>query len=206
MSYTLYSRTGTGGFIVEAALAKAEAPFDVVEIDTSKGEQNSPEFVAINPMRQVPALVAPDGAVLTESAAIAIHLSHVFPEKGLAPKPASTGHAAFLRWMFFMAINLYEGDLRYYYTDRYTTDPGGAEGVQQAAANHMSKSFAIVEEALGKTPFLPGEALSIADVYLSMLMNWCPVDGSAPGLQRVKAAVLADPVYGKVWRAHSFKT
>ncbi len=206
MSYTLYSRTGTGGFIVEAALAKAGAEFAVVEIDTSKGEQNSPEYLAINPMGQIPALRAPDGAVLTESAAIVIHLANVFPDQGLAPKPATSDHAAFLRWMFFMAINLYEGDVRYYYTDRYTTDPDGLEGVKAAAAAHMSKSFAIVEEALEKTPYLCGDDLSIGDVYLAMLMNWCPVDSSAPGLQRVKQAVIADAVYGPVWRAHGFKT
>jgi len=205
MTYTLYSRTGTGGFIVEAALAKAGADFEVVEIDTSKGEQNSSEYLAINPMGQVPALRAPDGAVLTESAAMVIHLANVFPDQGLAPKPATSAHAAFLRWMFFMAINLYEGDVRYYYTDRYTTDPQGLEGVKEAAAAHMSKSFAIVEEALGKTPYLCGEALSIGDVYLSMLMNWCPVDNSTAGLARVKQAVLDDPVYGPIWRAHGFK-
>src|SRR5262245_20550212 len=110
MTYTLYSHDGSGGFAVEAALVKAGASHKLVSVDTGKGEQNKPEFVAINPMRQVPALTLPDGTVMTESAAIVVHLAHAFPDKGLAPKPATPAHARFLRWMFFMAANLYEGD------------------------------------------------------------------------------------------------
>src|SRR5262245_41093535 len=122
MTYTLYSHDGSGGFAVEAALVKAGAPYKLVTVDTRKGEQSRPEYAAINPMRQVPALVLRDGTVMTESAAIVVHFADLFPDKGLAPKPATPAHARFLRWMVFMAANLYEGDLRYFYPDRYTTD------------------------------------------------------------------------------------
>ncbi len=65
MTYTLYSHDGSGGFAVEAALAKAGAAYKVVMVDTAKGEQNRPDFVAINPMRQVPVLTLPDGTQMT---------------------------------------------------------------------------------------------------------------------------------------------
>jgi glutathione S-transferase len=206
MTYTLYSYDGSGGFAVEAALVKAGVPHKVVAVDTSKGEQNRPEFVAINPMRQVPALVLPDGTVMTESAAIVVHLANAFPDKGLAPKPATPAHARFLRWMFFMAANLYEGDLRYFYSERYTTDPAGAAGVKSAGAAHMKKSFAIVEDALAQGPFLCGPDLTMADVYLAMLTDWSPDPIAAPRLLAVRKAVAADPVIAPLWRRHGFKT
>jgi len=206
MTYTLYSSDGSGGFAVEVALVKAGAPHKVVIVDTGKGEQNKPEYVAINPMRQVPTLVLPDGTVMTESAAIVIHLAAVFPEKALAPKPATPAHARFLRWMFFMAANLYEGDLRYFYADRYTTDPNGVEGVKSAGAAHMKKSFAIIDEALAQGPFLCGAAFTMADVYLAMLMAWSPEPLTSRRLQAVAAAVAGDPLIAPLWARHGLKT
>ena len=204
MAYTLYSHDGSGGFAVEAALVKAGAAHTVIVVDTAKGEQNRPEFVAINPMRQVPVLVLPDGTVMTESAAIVVHLADAFPDKGLAPRPATPGHARFLRWIFFMAANLYEGDLRYFYPERYTSDPDGVPGVKSAGAAHMKRSFAVVDEALAPGPFLCGPVLTMADVYLAMLMAWSPEPLTARRLLGVTAAVAADPLIGPLWLRHGF--
>jgi glutathione S-transferase len=206
MAYTLYSHDGSGGFAVEAALVKAEAPHKVVTVDTGKGEQNRPEFVAINPMRQVPALALPDGTVMTESAAIVVHLAGVFPDKGLAPKPATSGHARFLRWMFFMAANIYEGDLRYFYPERYTTDPAGVPGVKSAGAAHMKKCFATIDEALAAERFLCGATLTMADVYLAMLADWSPEPIASLRVRAVSEAVAADPLIKPLWLRHGFKT
>jgi len=206
MTYTLYSHDGSGGFAVEAALVKAGAAHKVVTVDTAKGEQNKPEFVAINPMRQVPVLVLPDGTTMTESAAIVVHLANAFPDKGLAPKSATPAHARFLRWMFFMAANLYEGDLRYFYAERYTSDPAGVAGVKSAGAAHMKKSFAVLDDVLAQGPFLCGPALTMADVYLAMLMAWSPEPLTARRLQAVSAAVAADPQVGPLWARHGLKT
>jgi glutathione S-transferase len=206
MTYKLYSHEGSGGFAVEAALAKAGADYKLIEIDTAKGEQNRPDFVAINPMRQVPVLVLPEGTVMTESAAMVVHLAILHPDKGLAPRPATPGHARFLRWMFFMAANLYEGDLRYYYPDRYTSDPAGIEGVKAAGAAHMKKSFAVVEAALAPGPFLCGPTLCMADVYLAMLTAWSPEPIASPRIRAVTAAVAADPVIGGLWKRHGLGT
>ena len=204
MPYTLYSHDGSGGFAVEAALVKAGAAHKVIVVDTAKGEQNRPEFVAINPMRQVPVLTLPDGAQMTESAAIVVHLANAFPDKGLAPKLATPAHARFLRWMFSMAANLYEGDLRYFYAERYTTDPAGAAGVKSAGAAHMKKSFAVVEQALSPDPFLCGPALTMADVYLAMLTAWSPEPITSRRLLAVTQTVAADPQIGPLWLRHGF--
>ena len=205
MTYTLYSHDGSGGFVVEAALVKAGAPHEVVMVDTAKGEQNRPEFVAINPMRQVPVLVLPDGTVLTESAGIAVHLANVFPDKGLAPRPGTPAHGSFLRWMFFMAANVYEGDLRYFYAERYTTDPAGAPGVKAAGAAHMKKALAVLDDVLTRTSFLCGASMTMADVYLAMLMDWSPDAITAPRLRAVTKAVAADPQIAPLWKRHGFK-
>ena len=62
------------------------APCEVKLINVLAGEQKTPEFLAVNPMGKVPALVD-EGHVVTEAAAICAHLADRFPDAGLAPLP-----------------------------------------------------------------------------------------------------------------------
>ena len=200
MDYTLYSSKGSGGFAVEAALAKAGAPFTYVDVDTANQAHKTPEFLKLSPLGQVPAMTLPDGTLMTESAAMAMHVAHAFPKANLAPPPGTTAHAKFLRWMLFMACNLYEPDLRYFYPARYTADPAGADGVKAAGAAYMAKSFPIIEAGLD--PYLAGPSLGIADVYLAMMVSWSPVPLASPRFKALVAAVKADKDYGPLWTKH----
>ena len=65
MTYTLYSSLGSGGFAVEAALVKAGAPYTFIAVDTAGDAHLKPDFVKLNPMRQVPAMRLPDGSTGT---------------------------------------------------------------------------------------------------------------------------------------------
>lgn len=202
MPYTLYSHPGSGGFAVEAGLVLADQPYETVEIDTKAGAQFSDAFRKINPWTQVPALVLPDGTVMTESAAMVIHLADAFPQAGLAPAPGTPAHAEFLRWIVFMTINVYEGDLRLYYPDRYTTDPDGIDGVSKAGRDHMFRGLGTIEALLADRAFVLGTDFSIADVYLAMLRIWYRDPLDLPGVARVMAAVKNHDRIGALWQAH----
>lgn len=200
MSFKLYTRKSTGGMVVEAALAKAGVAFEAIEVDTKAAGFPSPGFLAVNPMAQVPALILPDGSLMTESAAIVLHLADLYPQAGLAPPAGTLAHAQFLRWVLFMATNIYEADLRYFYPERYTTEPAGAAGIKAAAAARMQRCFGVIEPALA--PWLAGEMFSIADVYLAMLVSWAPGPVASAKLTALCAKVAADPIYGPIWARH----
>jgi glutathione S-transferase len=169
--YTLYGRIGSGSAAVEAALSIIGAPHDIVWVDTSAGEHLTEDFAAINPRRQVPALVLPDGGGMTESAAMLLHLADAFPEAGLAPPPGSSARARHDRWLIFMAVNIYEGELRKAYADRYTVDPDGADAVRVAAEDYLDAQYAIIEAEM-TGDYLVGDTLSMADLYLWMVASW----------------------------------
>jgi glutathione S-transferase len=170
--YKLYTRPGSGGFVVEAALALANAPFE--QIDVPKTEKPDPAFLDISPMNQVPVLTFPSGQSMTESAAICILLAERHPEAGLAPAVGSPDRADFLRWMAFMSSMLYPAILRLYYAHRYTSDADGKNAVKQAAIAEMDRGFAIVDAALDGRDWLVGDRMSLADIYLVMLVAWHP--------------------------------
>ncbi|RWF27855.1 MULTISPECIES: glutathione S-transferase family protein [unclassified Mesorhizobium] len=203
--YRLYTRPGSGGFVVEAALALAGAPFD--QVDVPKKDPPDQAFLEISPLNQVPVLTLPDGRSITESAAICILLAERHPEAGLAPAAGSPARADFLRWMAFMSSVLYPAGLRFYYAHRYTAAPDGVEAVKQAALAEMDRGFAILDKALAGRDWLVGERLSLADVYLVMLAAWHPEIGKVaaawPDIERLWARLRDHDLIRKLNAAHA---
>ena len=127
----------------------------------------------------------------------------------LAPEANSPDRPAFLRWVVFMAVNLYGADLRLYYPQRYTTDDSGAQAVKEAALAHMDAQFAIVDEAIGDNAFTVSDSFSAADPYLLMLAHWHPEPGALfarhPNIARVcdatreLAPVKAANKFHRIW-------
>ena len=172
--YVLHTSEGSGGFAVQAVLEEAKADYRVVKVDTGKGEHRKPSFLKLNPMGQVPVLELPGGGVMTESAAMVIYLADRLVGGRLAPKPVSRKRADYLRWLTFLGVNVYTADLRYFYSDRYTTEPKGADGVKGAGLRDMEAQFDILNKAVGKGPYVLGNRYSAVDPYLLMLCTWHP--------------------------------
>ena len=202
--YKLYTRPGSGGFVVEAALALANAPFE--QIDVPKTDRPDPAFVDISPLNQVPVLTLPDGRSMTESAAICILLAERHPDAGLAPAVNAPARADFLRWMAFMSSVLYPAILRLYYAHRYTTDAEGTKAVKQAAIAEMDRGFAVLDAALKDRDWLVGDRMSVADIYLVMLVAWHPDADKArtawPNVERLWAGLREHPLIKTLNTAH----
>ncbi len=204
--YILYGYAGSGSAVVEAAMAEAGIPFEFRELDRAAEEHRGEAFTRINPRQQVPTLVLPEGSVVTEVPAILNHLADTHPESGLAPPPGTPERARHDRWQAFLHANLYEGMLRFYYSDRYTTDAEGAEGVKAAAAAYIDQHFALFDAALGEGslgegPFFAGARLSAVDLFAWMLGSWVerePLARACPKLARLMAVVEARPKLAEV--------
>src|SRR5215470_11210757 len=122
--YRLYGRPGTGSVTIEAILEVAKASYEVEIIERSPDGEVPEKLARLNPLGQVPVLRLPNGEIMTESAAIALYLTDQHPEADLAPSPTSGARASYLRWMLYLATNVYMTGLSAYYPDRYTSDLG----------------------------------------------------------------------------------
>lgn len=202
--HKLYTRPGSGGFVIEAALKLAGVAFE--QIDVPKTPQPDPEFLKVSPMNQVPVLVLPDGHAVPETAAISLLLAELHPGKGLGPVAGEPGRADFLRWMAFMATAIYMANLRYYYPHRSTTDAAGIGAVKQAAVAEMDKEINILDQALTGRDWLVRDSRTIADVYMLMLVCWYPDMDKArrawPNVERVCAELRADPMLAALNERH----
>ena len=87
--YVVYGQKGTGSVPVEATLILLGEPYELVErvprATGHQGELAAAAMAEVNPMWQVPALRLPSGELMTESAAILIHLADTHPSSKLGP-------------------------------------------------------------------------------------------------------------------------
>ena len=202
MSYRLYNRLGSGGFVVEAALKLTEAPFELVELDSKVSTPLAETFRETNPWKQVPVLILPDGSTMTETAAILIHLAACFPDKALAPSPGTTEHGKFLRWTVFTSVNLYEAVLRSVYPQRFTSDNTAIEATRSAAMERMGQAMTVLEKAIEPGPFLFDKTMSVADVYIAMMLVWYRGNTSPLRLITLKNRVKQNSIIAPIWRRH----
>lgn len=171
---TLFAAKGTGSIAPQALLALAGAEHRIKWIDYDANEHHSADFLSINPRGQLPALQLDDGTVLTESCAIMLHLADCYPDAGLIAAVGTSDRAQTYRWMVFMATNLYEDFLRMEYPAHYTADSTAESAVSASGAAAMDRSLCILNDALADRHCLVGTNVSIADIYLAMLLSWHP--------------------------------
>ncbi len=204
--YKLYWSKMSGAMAPQALFEEIGASYEKIIIDLDQEENRSADFLAVNPMGQIPALVLPDGTLMTESAAMVLHVVDRHPEAKLAPPAGSPERARFERWLLFMASTLYSADLRTYYPDRFTTDPDGLEGVKAAAVADMDRYFVMLDDALNPGPYLLGESFSAVDIYLWMLAAWHPNPQQMlernPRVERLVKLVQARPAIARIWPEH----
>ena len=122
--YLLYGKKGSGSAAIEAALELVAAPYRLVEAASWEPNDAFAGLLKVNPLGQIPTLVLSDGSVLSESAAILIHLGGAHPESGLFPRDASA-RAQAVRGLVFIAANCYAAISIIDYPERWCADPAG---------------------------------------------------------------------------------
>src|ERR1700761_5376389 len=81
-------------------LEELEAPYKLHVLNMKAGEQRRPEYLAVNPLGKVPAILH-RGELVTEQVAIFIYLADLFPQAGLAPALDDRLRGPYLRWLVY---------------------------------------------------------------------------------------------------------
>lgn len=204
--YTLYARKGAGSFVVEALLAELGQKYKVIDAAPGADGKAHAGLLKLNPLGQVPTLVLPDRTVMTESVAMVVYLADRHGKAGLAPAPGSKQRAAYLRWLLFMAANLYPEYLRFFYSDRYSTDPDAAAGIKAAAVTAINRSWDILAKGQGKGPWYLGKKFSALDLYVAMMATWMEDQAGFrkkhPRIRALTDAVKARRKIAPLWAAN----
>jgi GST-like protein len=204
MTYTVYGAAGSGSVPVEAALTLIGVPFEVIEAVTWAGDHERDKVASVNPMRQIPALITPDGETITESAAILIWLAEQHPEAALAPEPGDPLRAQFLRWMTFVPASIYS---MFWVRDEPSRlggdDPDDQERIKVRTAERIAQCWGIMESQIEPGRFLLSDDLTVLDLYVATASRWTPrrerFAEVAPRMSAVMQRVDALPELKAVW-------
>ncbi|MDB4966153.1 MAG: glutathione S-transferase [Myxococcales bacterium] len=151
--------------VVHWMLEEVGAPYEAKLLSFEKAEHKNPDYLAINPMGKVPAIVH-RGVVVTETAAILAYLADAFPAAGLAPALSDPQRGTYLRWLFFAA-----GCVEPAVTDKMFDRPP-VERKGSIGYGSYEDTINALEKAIAPGPFICGDRFTAADVYVASLLGW----------------------------------
>ena len=177
-------------------LEETGLPYELVAVDTLKGEQHTPEYRAINPNAKTPAL-EDDGTRVFDSTAILMYLSE---KTGLlAGKPED--RSEMLSWLLFVASGLgpFSGQSVHFQHKAPEKIPYAINRYLREAQRH----YEVLDAHLQGREYMVGDSYSIADIS-----TWGWVDKAAfvlgeggldnyPNLKRWFASIDARPAVQK---------
>jgi GST-like protein len=200
----LYGEPGWGSAIVEAQLEWYGLPYEFESVgNIFKSADARQQLAEVNPIAQVPTLLMDDGTVMTESAAITLHLAESSGEDSLVPRPGSEERAAFLRWLVFIVANIYP---TFTYADdpaRFVSTKDEQDPFRKTVDEHAMRMYGVMEASAGQPWFL-GDRFSAIDIYLCTLTRWRPgrewFAGHTPKLSASATATDTVEKLQSVWR------
>lgn len=183
---TLYFAPGASSMAPHIALFEVGATFEARPLSFHKGETKTAEYLAINPLGQVPTLLI-NGHPLTEVAAILFYLARAFPKADLLPDEAED-QAQVISWMSFIAASVH---------------PARRQGLE-----HARKIYAQADQRLGPGAWAVGGRYSIADIHLFRLFwrfvgSLNPPADEFPNLMRLHERMLERPAVQRTLQAEA---
>ncbi|MEO0988031.1 MAG: glutathione S-transferase family protein [Cyanobacteria bacterium J06639_14] len=137
-------------------LEESGLEYEVIPVDTFKGEQHTPAFQAINPNEKLPA-IDDDGTIVFDSNAILLYLAEKTGR--FNGTPATRGEL--LSWLMFIATGVgpFSGQC-VHFTYAHTDSPYAANRYRREVERHYS----VLDNHLADREFIVGNEYSIVDI------------------------------------------
>ncbi len=203
MSWILYGVPGWGSTLAEGALAWAGESFEFIDVEGFDLPGHARDrLLAVNPLARVPTLVAASGEILTESAAITLHLGELRPESGLMPPPDHRDRPRFLNRLIWFVSALYPTFSYRDYPERWA--PSAAEELVERIDSFRRSLWSQFEAEIGEGPFVLGGEASALDLYVAVMSHWRPrrewLAQHCPRLHAIAARAEALPALAPVMK------
>lgn len=173
---TLYYAPHTCSLASHIALEDAGAVYELRRISFKTTEQQSAEYLKVNPKARVPALVTPRG-VLTETPAMLAFIAQSFPNAGLAPLDDPFAFAEIQAFNSYLCSTVHVAHAHRMRGYRWTDDPAAIVALQKKVPESVTACFEMIEHNMLRGPWVMGDTYTIADPYLFTLAQWVESDG-----------------------------
>jgi GST-like protein len=206
--YRLYGFDGSGSAAIEIALNRCAVPWQRIDAASWEAKSQLAELAAVNPLQQIPTLRLPDGSVMTESAAILVHLGLAHADAGLLPT-AAAARAQSLRGLVFIAANCYAAISVSDYPERWTADADEdtLDRVRRGTRARLHRFWEIFADGFPGMPFLAGTRPGALDFLAAVVSKWSGTRAHlkkhrpqfSATLQRIEAEPEVAAVFARHW-------
>lgn len=199
--YKLYYAPGTCALASHIALEEVGADYKAVRLDFKANQQNSPDYLAINPKGRVPALVT-DRGVLTETPAILTYIAQTFREAKLTPSDDPFALAQLQAFTSYLCSTVHVAHAHKVRGYRWATEEPSFADMKRMVPRSVGGAFALIERGMPEGPWVMGESYTICDPYLFTIAQWLEGDGvdlaALPKVMAHRKRMLERPAVRKV--------
>jgi glutathione S-transferase len=171
----LYVAPGTCALASHIALAEAGADYTTERLNFKANQQNSPEYLEINPKGRVPSLVT-DRGILTETPAMLAYIAQTFPKAKLAPLDDAFAFAQVQSFNSYLCATVHVAHAHKLRGARWATDETSFADMKRMVPKTVGACFALIERKMLQGPWVMGEQYTICDPYLYTLATWLEGD------------------------------
>jgi glutathione S-transferase len=191
----LYYAPDSIALAAHIALSESGLDYSLVRVDHHIHViEDGSSYLAINPNGYVPALRLPNGEILTETMAILQLIADLAPERALCPPLGDPARYRVLAWANYVATEIHQKFMRFTQPD-LTPDQVGA------IVELLKKRVGHAEVQLSRSPYLEGDRLTIADIFLFVATGWLKYQNVSteqwPHLHRYRAIIAERPAVQK---------
>jgi glutathione S-transferase len=147
------------------ALEEAGLPYKTRLLE--QGDQDKPEYRALQPFGQVP-ILEEDGLVLFESGAIALHIGE--RSEALLPKQAAA-RARAIQWLIAALNSIEPFVMNVALIDLFYAQEEWAKLRRPGAVEFVQRRLLALSKALGDKPFLDGDRFTVGDLMMTTVLR-----------------------------------
>ena len=172
----LYCAPGSCALASHIALEETGADYTAERLNFGANQQNSPEYLAINPKGRVPSLVT-DRGILTETPAILAYIAQSFPKAKLAPLDDTFAFAQVQSFNAYLCSTVHVAHAHRRRGARWATEESSFADMKRMVPKTMGACFALIEQQMLRGPWVMGDSYTICDPYLFTMSQWLERDG-----------------------------
>jgi GST-like protein len=205
--YTLFGTKGSGSAAVEAALTLAAIEFKSIDAASWEPGPGRDELSRVNALCQIPTLELPDGSVLSESAAILIHLGLQHPASGLLPADA-VARAQAIRGLVYIAANCYAAIGIIDFPERFCADADEATNkrIKAGSTQRLHYLWEVFADTFPAHPFLGGSRIGALDLLAATVSRWSGsrkhLAAARPQFSALLARIESEPRVAPIFARH----
>ncbi len=203
--YELIGSPGCGSAIIEMALRISGVPHQLTNLPYLEPGPGRDRLLKLNPLGQVPTLVLPDGRVMTESAAMLLHLNDVAPQGQLVPSASEPERVAFLHLLLRLVGAVYPTFTFGDDPPKWTLEGPASERLRDTVMARRADLWREINARVA-APHALGARFSGLDLYITVMTHWWPrrdwFEQHCPALMAVSHQAEKNPHVAAVLKRH----